>query len=353
MILKHADPNDEIVEAMRIACDATESPRQRAAIMKRIDATIVGAQGERNVAHQLAHAYGSDENHIVIHDLAIEVDGLGAQIDHVVVRADGLIACLETKTWSAEMRQSADGSWTAKYGSNTRPVPSPTEQARRHSQLLGRIVPEARSVPMVIIPAECRLYKGADDGVDVVRADLIAQNIARIGTSDPIDHSSIASRLVGLHKPRLAAVQAYLDSIGWIRSRPVPEQQDLNRAAAIHAQLMKDGHKDTIQRIAMQMLISGDVAGIMALGASPSRRGQPQAVATMRTRYGDSLITVLDDASMVFAISSDPRMKAHVRICAGKACRWDARRHGWIVVPQETIATLASLARDNRSFFNE
>jgi len=353
MILKNADPNDEIIEAMRIACDATESPRQRAAIMKRIDATIVGAQGERNVAHQLAHAYGSDENHIVIHDLGIEVNGLGAQIDHVVVRADGLVACLETKTWSAEMRQNADGSWTARYGSDTRPVSSPTEQARRHSQLLARLVPEAHSVPIVVVPAECRLDRRANDGVDVVRADLIAQNIARIGTSEPIDHSSIASRLVELHRPRLAAVHAYLDSIGWIRSRPVPEQQDFDRAATIHAQLMKDGHRDTIQRNAMNMLMSGDVAGIMALGASPPKRGAPQAVATMRTRYGNSLVTVLDDASMVFAVSSDPRMKAHVRICAGKACRWDSRRHGWIVVPQETMATLASLARDNRSFFNE
>jgi hypothetical protein len=353
MILKQADPSDEIVEAMRIACDATESPRQRAAIMKRIDATIVGAQGERNVAHQLAHAYGSDENHIVIHDLGIEVDGLGAQIDHVVVRADGLIACLETKTWAADMKQNGDGSWTARYGSDTRPVPSPTEQARRHSQLLARVVPEARCVPIVVVPPECRLDRRADDGVDVVRADLIAQNIARIGTSDPIDHSSIASRLVGLHRPRLAAVHTYLDSIGWIRSRPVPEEQDLDRAEKIYAQLMKDGHRDTIQRNAMNMLMSGDVAGIMALGASPPKRGAPQAVATMRTRYGNSLVTVLDDASMVFAVSSDPRMKAHVRICAGKACRWDARRHGWTVVPQETMATLASLARDNRSFLNE
>lgn len=353
MILKNADPSDEIIEAMRIACDATESPRQQAAIMKRIDATIVGARGERNVAHQLAHAYGSDENHIVIHDLGIEVDGLGAQIDHVVVRADGLITCMETKTWSAEMRQNTDGSWTARYGSYTRPVSSPTEQARRHSQLLARLVPEARCVPMVVIPADCRLDRRTDDGVAVVRSDLIAQNIAHMRALDPVDHAMIATRLLKLHRPRLAAVHAYLDSIGWIRSRPVPEQQDLYRAAAIHAQLMKDGHRDTIQRNAMQMLVSGDVAGIMALGASPPRRGVPQAVATMRTRYGNSLVTVLDDESMVFAVSSDPRMKAHVRICAGKACRWDAKRHGWIVVPQETIATLASLAQDNRSFFND
>jgi hypothetical protein len=353
MILKKADPTDEIVEAMRIAHDATESPRQRSAIMKRIDATIVGAQGERNVAHQLAHAYGADEDHVVIHDLGIEVDGLGAQIDHIIVRSDGLVACLETKTWSAEMRQNADGSWTARYGSDVRPVSSPTEQARRHSQLLGRIIPEGRCVPMVIVPAECRLDRRTDDGVEVIRADLVTQHIARMPRSGAVDHAVIGSRLVESHRPRLAAVHAYLDSIGWVRSRPIPEQQDLDRGKAIHNQLMKDGHKGTIQRMAIEMLTSGNMAGIMELGMSPQRRGAPQAVATMRTRYGDSMITVLDDASMVFAVSSDPRMKAHIRICAGKACRWDARRHGWTVVPQETVMTLACLAQDNRIFFNE
>jgi hypothetical protein len=353
MIIKTADPIDEIVEAMRIAADATESPRQRAAILKRIDATIIGAQGEREVAHHLAHAYGSDPEHLVIHDLGIEVENLGAQIDHLVIRSDGMIACLETKTWSAAIRQETDGSWTARYGSDVRPVPSPTEQARRHSQMVARLIPKASCIPIVVVPSDCRLERRTADGVDVVRADLVASHINRIPKDARFDHRTAARALMERHRPRLKAIQAYLDSIGWIMSRPIPERCDLDRAAAIHAQIMKDGHRDTIRSNAIQMLMSGDVDGIMAFGASPPRRGAPQAVARMRTRYGESLITVLDDASFVFAISSDPRMKAHIRICAGKACRWDARRHGWIVVPQETMTTLACLARDNRTFFNE
>lgn len=353
MIIKTADPVDEIVEAMRIAADASESPRQRAAILKRIDATIIGAQGEREVAYHLAHAYGSDPEHLVIHDLGIEVDGLGAQIDHLVIRSDGLIACLETKTWSAAMRQEADGSWTAKYGSDTRPVSSPTEQARRHSQTVARLTSEAHCVPIVVVPSDCRLDRKSDDGVDVVRADLVASHINRIPKDAHFDHRTAGRALMERHRPRLKAIQAYLDSIGWITSRPIPERHDLDRAAAIHAQIMKDGHRDTIRTNAIQMLMSGDVAGIMAFGASPPRRGAPQAVARMRTRYGECLVTVLDDASFVFAVSSDPRMKAHVRICAGKACRWDVRRQGWNVVPQETMMTLACLAKDNRTFFGE
>ena len=52
-----------------------------------------GIAGERDAAHYIDSHYRDGENHAVIHDLRLEVDGEVAQIDHLIIARGFIGVC--------------------------------------------------------------------------------------------------------------------------------------------------------------------------------------------------------------------------------------------------------------------
>src|SRR4051795_1833815 len=112
------------------------------ATRKRIEVEIrnisAGVRAERDAAYQIEFYFGRSENWATIHDLRIEVDGLAAQIDHLIINRLAEIWVCESKSFAEGVSINEHGEWSRWWHGRPEGMASPIEQNRRHIALLER-----------------------------------------------------------------------------------------------------------------------------------------------------------------------------------------------------------------------
>jgi hypothetical protein len=100
-----------------------------------------GIQGEKDSAYYLDQYFKHGENHVVIHDLRLVVDGDVAQIDHLIINRAFGIYLIETKNYAGNLSINEHGEFTAEYDNGVRfGIPSPLEQSQRHERILVKLL---------------------------------------------------------------------------------------------------------------------------------------------------------------------------------------------------------------------
>lgn len=99
-----------------------------------------GIQGEKEAAFYLNSYFKGGENHVLLHDLRVVVDGDVAQIDHLIINRGGHLFLLETKNYAANFEVNAHGEFTAVYDEGRYGIPSPLEQSLRHERILSKLM---------------------------------------------------------------------------------------------------------------------------------------------------------------------------------------------------------------------
>lgn len=99
-----------------------------------------GIQGEKDSAFYLDQYFKNGENHVVVHDLRIKVDGDVAQIDHLIINRGIGIYLIETKNYVGNLVINEHGEFTVEYDDMRFGIPSPIEQSRRHERILQRLL---------------------------------------------------------------------------------------------------------------------------------------------------------------------------------------------------------------------
>jgi hypothetical protein len=139
-VLKHADdkqPQIDTLEALKRRPDVDR--RTIALIDDEIWAIRLGRRGEDEAAYAIDFAYKGRENHVVIHDLRLEVGDRVAQIDHLILnRVLDLWVC-ETKAFSEGVKIDDRGYWRRYAGGKTYGMPSPVRQNENHVQVLREL----------------------------------------------------------------------------------------------------------------------------------------------------------------------------------------------------------------------
>jgi hypothetical protein len=182
MILKDADDRaDDIAELQRLKSIAP--PAFHAKIQKQIDNIYSGLEGEKSAAHFINREFGSKQRLVILHDLRIGVGGDYAQIDHLIIHhVQGAAWVLETKNFSGRLSCNEHGDWTVWKGKTPTPIPSPTNQARRHCETLRQWLAAHRITairdihPVVLIsPTSSIQRSGHRDHKNVVKSDNFTQ----------------------------------------------------------------------------------------------------------------------------------------------------------------------------------
>jgi hypothetical protein len=154
-----------------------DRPDVPSATRKRIEAEIrqirAGAQGEKDAAYEIEVWFGRSKNWVTIHDLRIEVDGLAAQIDHVLINRLAEVWVCESKHFAEGVSVNEHGEWTRWWRGRHEGIPSPIEQNRRHILLLGRAFDDG------LVPLPRRL--GIVPLKPSFRSLVLVSNNARIG----------------------------------------------------------------------------------------------------------------------------------------------------------------------------
>lgn len=192
-----------------------------------IDAIILGDMSESKAAYVLDVHFGGSRNWAIIHDLRIEVDGLTAQIDHLLINRLLDIWVLESKRLASGIRVQDNGECLTFRAGRTIAIESPIEQNRRHVKMLQRLidsgaVPLPRRLGMTIKPRLNSLVLISDGRItrprapvagieSLIRTDLVISHVetayekgnlldlAKLIGSDTLE--SLGAQLAGLHQP--------------------------------------------------------------------------------------------------------------------------------------------------------
>lgn len=233
-VLKTADdkqPDLDTLQGLLGRSGLDEHARKR--IQDEIWTMRAGIQGEREAAYEIDFHYGLGENHAVIHDLRLELNGRVAQMDHLIINRAFDVWICETKSFSQGVKINDLGEWS-RYGAKfATGIPSPIEQNRRHLLVLEDVLKSGairlprrlltlkpRLLPVVLISNGARIdrpkskkARDAIDGLDtVIKVEQLVQTINRsIDTRNPLSLVAklvgkdtvhdLGRQLVGLHKP--------------------------------------------------------------------------------------------------------------------------------------------------------
>lgn len=193
-----------------------------------IDAIIRGDMSEGKAAYVLDVHFGqATRNWAVIHDLRISVDGLSAQIDHLLIDRMLDIWVLESKRLAGGIKILENGECLTFSGNRPIAIESPIEQNRRHVAMLRRLLdsdavqlPRRLGLPIkprlrsLVLISDGRISRPKADvpGLDMlIRTDLLARHVeSAAAKGNPLDIMKLiapetleafARQLVKLHQP--------------------------------------------------------------------------------------------------------------------------------------------------------
>lgn len=140
MILKpREDRNTSIAALERLMAHPAATRHDIERLRQQIDAIIKGDMSENKAAIELETHWGHSANYIIIHDLRIELDGLVAQIDHLLINRVLDVWVLESKRLANGIKVQDNGECLTFNGRYPVAIDSPIEQNRRHVTMLDRL----------------------------------------------------------------------------------------------------------------------------------------------------------------------------------------------------------------------
>jgi hypothetical protein len=230
MQIKAADGRHQDVIELERLLDRPDVPQ---ATRKRIEVEIrniqAGERAEQDAAYHIELYFGRSQNWATIHDLRIEVDGLTAQIDHLLLDRTAEVWVCESKSFAEGVSINEHGEWSRWWHGKQAGMASPIEQNRRHIHLLQRVFdqglaplprrlglvpmkPRFRSLVLVSNDARITRPKRKVDGInEVIKAEQLktrvfeqadkasALDIARVMGKEGLEQ--FARGLAALHRP--------------------------------------------------------------------------------------------------------------------------------------------------------
>ncbi|MCQ8183310.1 NERD domain-containing protein [Methylomonas sp. SURF-1] len=140
MIIKEADSRQDDLDTLEILL---RHPKAKSETRKLIDREIKnirsGIKGEEEAAYEMKMRFKDSKNWFVIHDLRIEVDGLVAQIDHLIINRFLEIYVCESKRFFEGIVINEQMEFSAFYGGKPYGIPSPIEQNKKHVLILEKL----------------------------------------------------------------------------------------------------------------------------------------------------------------------------------------------------------------------
>ncbi|WP_164156856.1 nuclease-related domain-containing protein [Sandarakinorhabdus rubra] len=229
MILKpREDRNASIAALERLMAHPAATRHDIQRLRDQIDAIIKGDLSEGKAAFELDTHYGHNRNWMVIHDLRIEVAGMTAQIDHLLLGRCLDFWVLESKRLASGIKVLENGEClTFRNGRIPVAIDSPIEQNRRHVKMLQRLLDSgAIALPRrlgfalkprlhnLVLIAEGRISrpKTAVPGIEsLIRTDLMFSHVESMSErGNPFDLAKVVSpdtledigrQLVAQHQP--------------------------------------------------------------------------------------------------------------------------------------------------------
>ena len=142
MVLKEIDKQkEEDIKILKEKLKLSKNEKQKYLIKQELSKLETGLQGEKETAYFIDFNLKDSENYVILHDLRLEINGLTAQIDHLLINKALGVILVETKNTKAEVTINDDGTMLYEYGKNkSYNQANPLEQSRRHELVVEKIL---------------------------------------------------------------------------------------------------------------------------------------------------------------------------------------------------------------------
>lgn len=226
MILKKSDDrNPQIAELENILKYAPEN--KKSLIQKELNILRAGIKGEQESIYHIDFNLGNNKNYFVIHDLRLEINGIVAQIDHLLINRTLDVFSLETKHFNSGIKINDDGEfmqWNA-YKKTFEGIPSPLAQNQRHIKVLQSVFQSQITIPTkfgftlnpsfhsrVLVNNDSRIDRSEKyDCSELIKSEKFFESIQKDFQNTNLDVltkgvsaeivEDIGRKLIALHKP--------------------------------------------------------------------------------------------------------------------------------------------------------
>lgn len=141
MLLKEIDKRkEEDISCLRTKLELSQNEKQKFLIRQELTKLESGLKGEKDTAYFIDFNLKDSENYMVLHDLRFEIDGLIAQIDHLLINKAVGIILIETKNTKSEVTINDDGTMLYNYGKKSYNQSNPLAQSQRHALVLDEVL---------------------------------------------------------------------------------------------------------------------------------------------------------------------------------------------------------------------
>ncbi|KAB7887144.1 nuclease-related domain-containing protein [Poseidonibacter ostreae] len=140
MLLKEIDKRkEEDIKCLKKKLELSDNEKQKYIIRQELTKLESGLRGEKETAYFIDFNLKDSENYMILHDLRFELDGLTAQIDHLLINVAVGVILVETKNTKAEVTINDDGTMLYSYPKESHNLPNPLAQSHRHALVLEEI----------------------------------------------------------------------------------------------------------------------------------------------------------------------------------------------------------------------
>lgn len=275
MIIKKADSREEDLNTLEILLSHLQASTETKKLIDReIKNLRSGIKGEEEAAYEMSVRFKDNKNWFVLHDLRIEVDGLTAQIDHLIINRFLEMYVCESKRFFEGIAINEQMEFSAFYGGKPYGIPSPIEQNKKHVAILEKLFKsEAVELPKrlglsikpkyitnVLVSKNSRISrpsKKSNELESIVKTDQFISHIGKLiendnnplaivklVSSDTVE--KLAIDLVNQHKPikfNWAAKFGLSDLQGITDSTPAKEHRSEQKAAEPQIEADEDSPK--------------------------------------------------------------------------------------------------------------
>jgi hypothetical protein len=136
MLIKERDNSEDISELEWFLKNPKIPEQIKNKIEKEIKYIKSGITGQKEAEYNIDFHYKNSLNNYIIHDLRIELNGLVAQIDHLIINRFLDVAVCESKNFFEGVGINNNLEFSSFYAGKPHGISSPIEQNKRHIKVL-------------------------------------------------------------------------------------------------------------------------------------------------------------------------------------------------------------------------
>ena len=187
MIIKDRDPAEKAIAQLTDLLSLNLSSAKKFLVERELKRLNPAGNAAQTASHFINFYCADCPDWAIIHDLKIESNGFATHIDHILINQFLDIHLFESRSYTDNIKITADGEFFVFDGHQYQSVDSPLEENKKRTQVLADLLNENKILPKRLgIPLKPKIfsYVLACPGANIVRPPETVYDTSSVITAD-------------------------------------------------------------------------------------------------------------------------------------------------------------------------